>query len=84
MAINKDRNVNLQITFPKEDANHLEVMCKSFQEEGVNCTKSLILLKAFREYLKMIIASGAILEVKDKMQETIKQEAEARKEKKDA
>lgn len=91
MAINKDRNVNLQITMPKEDAEHLEALHESFNKEGIKCTKSEILTHALRQYVKMIVQSGMMLmtdnPVKFALSENVqkvKQEAEARKEKKDA
>lgn len=58
MAINKDKNKLLQITFPKEDAEQLQCMVDSFNDEGVKCTKSNILLTAFRGYVKLIVANG--------------------------
>ena len=59
MAINKDRNVCIQITFPKKDAEQLEVLKNAFNDEGIKVSKSDILIKAFREYLKMIVAVGS-------------------------
>ena len=58
MAINKEKNKLLQITFPKEDAEQLQCITDSFNEEGVKCTKSDILLTAFRGYVKLIVANG--------------------------
>lgn len=58
MAINKEKNRGIQITFPKEDFEHLETIVSSFNEEGVKCTKSDILLTAFRGYVKLLVANG--------------------------
>lgn len=58
MAINKDKNKLLQITFPKDDAEQLQCVVDSFNTEGVKCTKSDILLTAFRGYVKLIVANG--------------------------
>ena len=58
MAINKDKNKLLQITFPKEDAEQLQCVVDSFNKEGIKCTKSDILLTAFRGYVKLIVANG--------------------------
>lgn len=61
MAIGKDK-VPLQISFPKEEAEHLEVMKDAFNKEGIKVTKSDILVKAFKEYKKSILLMGAIAE----------------------
>lgn len=55
MAINKVKNQNIQVTFPKEDAEHLETIQKAFEDEGIKVSKSQILLVAFRDYVKNII-----------------------------
>ena len=54
MAINKDKNIALQITFPKEDAEHLEVLRQTLEEHGIHVSKSQILLKCFQDYLKIL------------------------------
>lgn len=58
MAINKERNVLIQVTFPKEDAEQLNVLQKAFESNGIKVTKSVILLQAFRDYLKILVACG--------------------------
>lgn len=73
MAINKDRNVMLQVTFPKEDAEQLEVLRKAFQNNGINVSKSDILVKAFREYVKLLVFVGS---------QPIKQKDETKEDKK--
>lgn len=74
MAINKEKNVTIQVTFPKEDAEQLEAVKEAFNNENIKVSKSDILVKSFREYLRMIVAIGLINE---------KQEAN-KEEKKDA
>ena len=69
MAINKERNVSVQVTFPKEDATNLDNLCKAFNKEGVRCTKSDILLKSFREYLRAILLSSKINKAQEKVEE---------------
>ena len=54
MAINKEKNVTLQITFPKEDAEHLQVLKDALEENGIHVSKSQILLKTFQDYLKIL------------------------------
>lgn len=56
--INKKKNVMLQITFPKDDAKHLETLKNAFEKEGIKVSKSDILLQAFRDYLKIILSLG--------------------------
>ena len=73
MAISK-KNVSVQVTFPKEDAEHLETLKTAFNKEGIKVSKSDILVRAFRDYLEMIIMSGLILNT----------EKEAKEDKKDA
>lgn len=71
MAINKTKNVNIQITFPKEDAEQLETLKKAFHKNGIKVSKSDILVKAFREYLKALVWAGTAhkIEQEDKVEE---------------
>ena len=71
--------VKLQLTFPKEDAQNLQSLQDSFAKEGIEVSKSQILLKAFRDYLNIILAVG--LSEQDKKQEKVE---EPHKENKDA
>ena len=57
MAIGKDK-VSLQISFPKEEAEHLEAMKDAFNKEGIMATKSDILVKAFKEFKKIVLLVG--------------------------
>ena len=69
--INKEKNVSIMVTFPKEDAEQLETLKKAFHNNGIKVSKSDILIKAFREYLKMLVWAGAHTqqEQKDKVEE---------------
>lgn len=59
MAINKKKNVMIQVTFPKQDAEQLETLKNAFNKEGIKVSKSDILVKALREYIKMLVYCGA-------------------------
>ena len=59
MAINKKKNVMIQVTFPKKDAEQLETLKNAFNNEGIKVSKSDILVKALREYIKMLVYCGA-------------------------
>ena len=69
MAINKKKNVSVQVTFPKEDAKNLDNLVKAYNENGIRCTKSDVLLKSFQEYLRAIIISSKINKHEDKVEE---------------
>ena len=86
MAINKEKNVNVQITIPKEDFENLKTLVEAFNAEGIKVTKSIVLVQGLRIYIKQIVSTGSYLESEEGKQlfNKIKQEAEARKEKKDA
>lgn len=71
--INKDKNVIVAVTFPKEDAEHLQQLKDAFNKNGIRCSKSDILLQAFRDYLKILLAAG-----------TTKEDIEDKEEKEDA
>lgn len=64
--INKTKNVMLQVTFPKEDAEHLDTLMKAFNKEGIKVTKSEILVHALREYVKCLIYSSKLLKLNKK------------------
>lgn len=76
MAINKDRNVIIAITFPKEDAEQLDTLVKAYNQNGFQATRSKVLVQAFRTYLKLLVTAGNIKEHKE--------EEEPQGEKKDA
>ena len=58
MAINKAKNVMIQVTFPKEDASNLNNLVEAFSQNGIKTSKSEILLQSFRDYLKILLWSG--------------------------
>lgn len=76
MAINKDKNMTLQVTFPKEDAEQLDTLVKAYIQNGFQATRSKVLVQAFRTYLKLLVQAGNIKEHKE--------EEEPQGEKKDA
>ena len=76
MAINKDKNVMIQITIPKEDAEQLETLKSAFEKNGIKVSKSEILLRALRNYISLIVITGAEAIPEPKQ--------EAKEEKKDA
>ncbi len=59
MAINKKKNVMIQVTFPKKDAEQLDVLQKAFVNNGIKLTKSDILLRAFRDYLRILVMANS-------------------------
>ena len=69
MAINKEKNVMIQVTFPKEDADHLETLKKAFNEDGIKVSKSDILVHALREYIKALVWSAKVEKAEDKVEE---------------
>lgn len=69
MAINKKKNVAVQVTFPKEDAENLKNLVQAYNENGIRCTKSDVLLKSFREYLRAILLSSKINKAQEKVEE---------------
>lgn len=66
--INKKKNVMIQVTFPKEDAEQLEILNSAFNKEGIKTTKSQILVHALREYIKALVYSGLTNKAKNKKQ----------------
>ena len=62
MAINKDRNVIIAITFSKEDAEQLDTLVKAYKENGFQASRSKVLVQAFRTYLKLLVQAGNIKE----------------------
>lgn len=69
MAINKEKNVMLQITIPKEDYENLVNLHKSFLTNGIKVSKSEILVKALQEYIRILILCG-----RDKEQKKAKED----------
>ncbi len=56
--INKEKNVTIQVTFPKEDAEHLEVLKTALNNNGFKVSKSDILVQAFRDYLNILLLNS--------------------------
>ena len=73
MPINKNKNVSIQITFPKEDAHQLTQLQNAFEKNGIKVRKSDILLRAFRDYVRILVLSNA------KPQKTKKENKENKK-----
>lgn len=67
--INKKKNVMIQVTFPKEDAEQLETLKNAFNKEGIKVSKSDILVHALREYIKMLVLSAGLKKAEDKVEE---------------
>lgn len=64
MAINKNKNVNLQVTFPKEDAQQLDTLIVAYSKNNIKTTRSEVLLVAFRDYLRKLVMIGQSMEKK--------------------
>lgn len=64
--INKKKNVMIQVTFPKQDAEQLETLNKAFNGEGIKTTKSQILVHALREYIKALVYASKVNEKQKK------------------
>lgn len=73
MAINKDKNVLLQITMPKEDHEQLVKLHNAFNNNGIKVSKSEILVNALRQYIKFLVMCGVS-----------KEQEKAKEDKKDA
>ena len=69
MAINKEKNVLIQVTFPKHDAEQLETLKNAYHNNGIKVSKSDILVQALREYIKMLVWSAQVKEAEDKVEE---------------
>jgi len=60
------------ISFPKEDYIALNTLQNSLYKEGISCTKSDVLLQAFRDYLKLILRTGKMYEDEKQRNEEVK------------
>ena len=67
--INKKKNVMIQVTFPKEDAEQLETLKNAYNKEGIKVSKSDILVHALREYIKLLVLSANVKKAEDKVEE---------------
>ena len=61
MAVGKQKTRFL-VTFKKEDLEQLDALVKAFQNNDIQCSRSLLLSKAFHEYLKAILVAGQVNE----------------------
>ena len=68
VAINKEKNVCIQVTFSKEEASKLDTLKESFNKEGIRVTRSDILAHALDQYIKMLVMCDKISEA-DKVEE---------------
>ena len=59
MGVGKD-STRFLVTFKKDDLEQLDTLVKAFQNNDIQCNRSLLLRKAFHEYLKAIIVAGQI------------------------
>lgn len=84
MAINKNKNVNIQITFPKEDADQLDNLIVAYKNNKIDTTRSKVLLVAFRDYLRRIVLIGQSLGKKKSKNKANKKVEEPQGDKKDA
>lgn len=50
----------IQVTFPKEDAEHLETLRNAYAKDGIKVTKSEILVHALREYIKALVYASKL------------------------
>lgn len=69
MAIDKTRNVSIQVTFPKEDAANLDALVKAYSNNSIRTNRSKVLLVAFRDYLRKLVQIGESLEKKPGIKE---------------
>ena len=78
MAIIQEKNVTIQVTFPKEDAEQLETLKKAFHNNGIKVSKSDILVRALRDYIRILVMAGAQpKEQEDKVEEPQKEKKDA-------
>ena len=78
MAINKQKNVLIQVTFPKQDAHYLQTLVEAFNKEGIKVSKSDILVHALREYIKHLVLADALHNKhEDKAEEPHKEKQDA-------
>ena len=65
MPINKNKNVLIQITMPKEDYEQLKALHNAYKANGVETSKSKILTHALREYIRILVACDKAIQQKD-------------------
>ena len=57
MSVGK-KSTRFLVTFKNEDLEQLDALVEAFKKNDILCSRSLLLLKAFKEYLKAIIIAG--------------------------
>ena len=53
-----EKNIRVAITMDRADFEQLENLVKAFNNEGIKCTKSDVMNRAFEEYFKAIVTIG--------------------------
>ena len=56
MAINKEKNVSIQITISKEDCEQLDNLVVAYQKNNIPATRSSVIAHAVKEHIKMLVA----------------------------
>lgn len=79
MAINKEKNVSVQITLSKEDAQKLDTLVDAFNKNNIKSTRSSCIAHALNEYIKILVATS-LADLKSQE----KQSKQAKEDKKDA
>lgn len=65
MSVGK-KSTRFLVTFKYEDLGQLDALVEAFRKNDIPCSRSMLLLKAFKEYLKAIIIAGQMKEADDK------------------
>lgn len=79
MAINKEKNVSIQITLSKEDADQLDNLVVAYQKNNIPATRSSVIAHAVNEHIKMLVACSM-----SKLKAQEKQSKEAKEDKNNA
>ena len=61
MPVGKN-STRFQVTFKNKDLEQLDALVEAFKKNGIPCSRSTLLRKAFMEYLKAIIYAGQLKE----------------------
>ena len=56
------KSTRFLVTFKNEDLEQLDALVEAFKKNDILCSRSLLLLKAFKEYLKAIVIAGQMNE----------------------
>ena len=79
MAINKEKNMSIQITLSKEDVNQLDNLVVAYQKNNIPATRSSVIAHAVKEHIKMLVSCAM-----GKLKAQEKQSRKAKEDKKDA